>query len=222
MSQIQRGERGKGGRYPRLPAVFQDPRTPGREMPQTAHARTRCCNPRTRVVRTVYNGSPAGVGQGFQRPQVLAPPHARRWGHLGARVSGGGGARSRARRSRPERVLPGDPPGVPRALAEPSHPARRRCRAPSPPECTFPAGLTLRGRTATARRGRCPGPRSAPRLPQSPAPLPCSPAGAGEDAPRRLAGSRSLQASSGPDEGSPRPRPLPAPRPRPRARRPSH
>lgn len=161
------------------------------------------------------SGLPATTGA---RP----PLHARRWSHRGARVRGRGGARSRARRSRQERVLPGGPPGVPRALAEPRRPARRRGRAPSPPECTLPAGLTRRGRAATARRGRRPGPRSAPRLPQSPAPLPCSPAGAGEDAPQRLAGSRSLQASSGPDEGSPRPRPLPAPRPRPRARRPSH
>lgn len=62
-------------------------------MPQTAHARTRCCGPRTRVVRTVYNGSPAGVGRGFQRPQVLAPPSTPGAGVTGALESGAGAAR---------------------------------------------------------------------------------------------------------------------------------
>lgn len=95
------------------------------------------------------SGLPATTGA---RP----PLHARRWSHRGARVRGRGGARSRARRSRQERVLPGGPPGVPRALAEPRRPARRRGRAPSPPECPS-RGADTKGPRGHREEGPTPG-----------------------------------------------------------------
>lgn len=118
-------------------------------------------------------------------------------GVTGAPRSGEGAARGPRSPSLGE-----GPPGVPLGSRAP---------APAPRELTASAAQPPRG---GGRRPGRPRPRSAPSLPRSPAPLPCSPAGAGVEAPRRLAGGCSLRASSGPDEGSPRPRP-PAPGPQP-------
>lgn len=142
----------------------------------------------------------------------------RRWGQPGARVRVGGSGRSQ--QPVPEgRGASSGSPG--RSQSSPRGPgAAGLVPGPRP----LPPGVHPSPRADTNRprrrrgKGRRLGLRSAPSLPQSPAALPCSPAGAGEKAPRRLAGGRSLRASLEPDEGSPRPRPPPAPRPLPRAR----
>lgn len=114
---------------------------------------------------------------------------------------------------------PGVPPGFQRAPAGLSH--RPRAAGPAPSSRPAPPGARPT-READINRQRCrpgeglaPGTPLRPSLPQSPAPLPCSPAGAGKEAPRRFPGGRSLRASSGPDEGSPRPRAPRAPAPGP-------
>lgn len=140
----------------------------------------------------------------------------RRRGHPGARVRVGGSGRSQ--QPVPEgRGASSGSPG--HSQSSPTGPGAAGL-VPSPrppPPGVHPPPRADRNRPRSRRgTGRRLGLRSASSLPQCPAPLPCSPAGAGEKAPRRLAGGRSLRASLEPDEGSPRP--PPAPRPRPRAR----
>lgn len=120
---------------------------------------------------------------------------------------------------RSEAPPPGVQPGVPRALAELCHPARRRGPRPPPPpslpsECTLLPGLTLIGRTDAARRGPAPG---APLLPE--------PASVSRSLTLLAGGSRGGSAAAArgrplaPGELGARARqPAPAPRPRPQAR----
>lgn len=194
----------------------------GREMPETTHRMVTTTSPRSRAHPVLQVPGPRGAEGRLQRelsPEsgCLAatgaclsrsePGSPGRWGQgRGRRAVPRARPSGRGRGTHPLGV----PPGFQRAPAGLSH--RPRAAGPAPSSRPAPPGARP-SREADGNRQRCrpgeglaPGTPLRPSLPQSPAPLPCSPAGAGEGAPRRFPGGRSLRASSGPDEGSPRPR----------------
>ncbi|XP_066216094.1 double homeobox protein 4-like protein 4 [Saccopteryx leptura] len=206
------GERGRAA------GGTRDSRTaePGaaRETAPPIATSTRSHRRQVRQSPRTHNREPqAGSGLLLAATGVRRPP-ALGAGDTGQRESGKGGARCQELVRARGRVVPG-PAGLPPTGARGALPT-------GPPRCgPRPPTLALRSASRSApapptsphAESAMNGRSSAPRLPQFPAPLPCSLAGAGEEAPRRLVGGRSLRASSGPDEGSPRPLTKAGPRP---------